>query len=98
MGTKVVYNQCYGGFGLSNEARERYAELANIDISKTSLYDISRTDPILIQVIEEIGDKANGEYAKLVIEELESGTVYRITEYDGFESIEIIGDQNWNVA
>ncbi len=47
--------------------------------------DVCRHDPILVQVVEELGDKANGSYAKLAIAEV-SGP-YRIDEYDGYESV-----------
>lgn len=32
--TKVVINRCFGGFGLSDEAVERYAQLKGITLSK----------------------------------------------------------------
>ena len=110
--TKVVYNACYGGFGLSNEAKDRMVELGyemevnvNYDprpevecYNRTQKYkiydgDISRHNPILVQVVEELGDKANGMYANLVIEEV-SGS-YRIDEYDGFESVETPDSYDW---
>ncbi len=55
--------------------------------SKQTWYDrnVSRHDPILVQVVEELGDKANGMCAKLAIDEV-SGP-YRIDEYDGYESV-----------
>jgi hypothetical protein len=101
--TKVVYNACYGGFGLSNEAMDRMAELGyemklnpNYDpkskdwYNRTQKYetydgDISRHDPILVQVVEELGDRANGSCANLAI--IEVPGPYRITEYDGHESV-----------
>lgn len=49
--------------------------------------DLDRTDPILVQVVEELGDEADGRCASLVIEEVPAGTLYRITEYDGAESL-----------
>ena len=55
--------------------------------------DVVRHDPVLVQVVEELGDKANGDYAKLRIAEV-SGP-YRITEYDGFESVMTAGDYDW---
>lgn len=63
-------------------------------------YDFSedRTDPVLVQVVEELGKKANGSCANLVIEELPKGTLYRIEEYDGNEHIEIADDVEWSVA
>ena len=55
--------------------------------------DVSRHDPILVQVVEELGDKANGMCAKLAIDEI-SGP-YRIDEYDGFESVECPDSYDW---
>lgn len=57
-----------------------------------------RTDPHLVQVVEELGDKASGSCAELVIREVPKGTLYRITEYDGYESIEEHGSGDWNIA
>lgn len=56
-------------------------------------HNIVRHDPILVQVVEELGDKANGMCAKLAIEEV-SGP-YRIDEYDGSESVETPGSYDW---
>jgi len=90
---KIVYNGCYGGFGLSEEAKERYAELTGCD---PDFYDreLPRHDPALVQVVEELGDEANGFCAQLRIEEIE-GTKYRIDEYDGYESVEQPNDIEW---
>jgi hypothetical protein len=60
--------------------------------------DFERNDPILVQVVEELGDKANGRCAKLRITEVPAGTLYRIDEYDGFESVETKDSYEWNVA
>lgn len=49
---------------------------------------IERHDPVLVDIIEKLGKKANGMCAELAIEELSSGCVYRITEYDGKETVE----------
>jgi hypothetical protein len=46
-----------------------------------------RTDPKLIQVVEELGEKANGQCAKLKIIEIPDTIQYDIEEYDGQESI-----------
>ena len=56
-------------------------------------HNISRHDPILAQVVEELGDKANGMCAKLAIEEV-SGP-YRIDEYDGYESVVEPSGYDW---
>lgn len=113
--TKVVYNAYYGGFGLSEEAIELYAELAGIEIypvkdswltfwfleepngrSVEEMFDqgvedfntrsIERHDPALVQVVETLGDAASDSCARLRIAEIH-GRQYRISEYDGSESV-----------
>lgn len=54
---------------------------------------VDRHDPVLVQVVEELGDKANGMFAELAIEEV-SGP-YRISEYDGNESVETPEGLDW---
>jgi len=57
-----------------------------------------RTDPVLIQVIEELGNDANGWAADLQITELPAGTQYHIHEYDGNERIMTPDDYKWEIA
>lgn len=93
--TKIVYNACYGGFGLSEKAFARYKELGgltNYDM------DIVRTDPILVQVVEELGEEANHWASKLRMIALPEGTKYRIEEYDGFETVMTFEDYKWKIA
>ena len=97
--TKIVYNGCYGGFSLSADAVTRYRELTgNIDNEDFDVYDIDRTDPALVQVVEELGKKANGDYAELYITQLPTGTKYRIDEYDGIETVMTIDSYPWKIA
>lgn len=107
---KVVINRCFGGFGLSDEAVERYAELKGINIVKDekdsfgggtwhidgiqdddhyfSSYSIKdRSDPILIQVVEEMGESADGWCSELSIVEIPDDVEWHIHEYDGLEHI-----------
>jgi hypothetical protein len=95
--TKIVYNGCYGGFSLSLAAWERYIELGGKAESSFDL-DRNRTDPVLVQVVEELGERANGMCAELRIYEIAVGTKYRIDEYDGLEHIETEDDIRWSVA
>jgi hypothetical protein len=80
----------------SLEERIRSNEL--YDTYTLSNRDFDRADPILVQVVEELGEKANGFAANLKIVSLEKGTFYRINEYDGFESIETSNDIEWKTA
>lgn len=64
----------------------------------TDAREIDRTDPALVQTVEELGDKANGRHAKLKIAEVPSGTLYRIDEYDGNESVMTQDDYDWKIA
>jgi hypothetical protein len=49
--------------------------------------DIERTDPILVEVVQELGDKASGRHANLKIIEIPDGIEYEIDEYDGIETV-----------
>lgn len=67
----------------------------NLAYSKQTWYNrnVDRHDPVLVQVVEELGEKAGGSYAKLEIEEVHGP--YRIDEYDGNESVMTSGDYDW---
>ena len=60
--------------------------------------NFKRTDPLLVQVVKELGEKANGYCAKLAIEYLPKGTKYIINEYDGHESLQTEHDFHWSIA
>jgi hypothetical protein len=76
---------------------EFYRDTAEDD-NYFSSRDISRTDPHLVQVVEELGKEANGPRANLAIIELPPGTQYVIEEYDGSESVMTPADFDWQVA
>ena len=46
-----------------------------------------RMDPILIEVIEELGTRANGRFANLKIVEVPDDVKWEIDDYDGMETI-----------
>ena len=84
---KVVINSCYyGGFSLSDKALDMYKQLSN----KYEIYDfeLDRTDPVLIQIVETLGAEANEHFAKLRIIEIPDDVEWEITEYDGSELVE----------
>lgn len=145
--TKIVYNACHGGFGLSDAAVRRYAEIKGLTVypepskysaivpatywlvpegervkelegdawfaasleerqrhnqayanQTLSLRDVERDDLVLVQVVEELGDAASDRFAKLRIADVPSGSLYRIDEYDGFESVETPDSYEWKTA
>jgi hypothetical protein len=74
---------------IDNEFYEKYSLCGD---------DFERTDPVLVEVVEELGDKANGSCAKLCMIALPAGTKYRIEEYDGFETVMTFEDYKWETA
>lgn len=49
--------------------------------------EIKRHDPALVQVVEEMGSKADGDHAELKVVEIPDDVEYIIEEYDGLEHI-----------
>lgn len=94
---KIAYNNCFGGFSLSEEAIELYKKLSGNE-SYDDYRPNDRKDPILIQVIETLGSKANGSCAELAIATINKGDKYRIDEYDGNESVMTVDDYHWEIA
>jgi hypothetical protein len=131
---KVVINTCFGGFGLSRMAVERYLGLKGItvytEVDKYELEhywlvapgpervmettneqwwemtdeermahnarwesqvfydrDLERNDPLLVQVVEELGQAASGQFAQLEVVEIPDGVEWVIEEYDGNEHV-----------
>jgi hypothetical protein len=72
-------------YAMSMEDRVTY----NKAHSEQTVYerDIERHDPALVQVVEELGDKANGGHAELAIVDIPDDVEYVIEEYDGNEHI-----------
>ncbi|MPZ19538.1 MAG: hypothetical protein GEV06_16700 [Luteitalea sp.] len=94
---KVVYNSCYGRFGLSVEGMRRYAEIKGVEPDDCD-YGIPRDDPALAQVVEELGTAANASSARLAIEDVPVGTKWKIDKDDGFESVMTVDDYDWHTA
>lgn len=56
--------------------------------------DEPRDDTILVEVVKQLGEKANGDYAELKLVTVESK--YRIVEYDGYETVEEPDSISWS--
>jgi hypothetical protein len=79
---KVVINTCYGGFGLSDLAKEQLP----IGFDEYCLTVKERSHPSLIKVVEELGEAANGLCADLQVIEVDEDAINpRIENYDGME-------------
>ena len=50
--------------------------------------DIKRTDPCLIQTIEELGDEASGHFSCVEVVEIPDDIDWEISNYDGIETVE----------
>ena len=81
---KIVINSCYGGFGLSEEAYK----YIGIDWDSYGFAFVDdRTHPLLIEAVEELGEKASGRFAKLKIVDIPENVDWEIYDYDGMETI-----------
>ena len=84
---KIVINDCYGGFGLSEAA---YKELGVAwDGFGYGWSDAEkRADQRLVAVVEKLGSEAaSGRLAQLKIVNIPRGVEWEIEEYDGIETV-----------
>ena len=102
--TDVVINNCFGGYGLSKECITRIQEIflengenmtrddvrLNFDCTNNVL---QRSHPYLVQAVRELEERANDEFAELVIESIPTIALdsARIADYDGGETL------RWNI-
>ena len=100
---KIVINKCYGGFSLSDVATEKYLAIKGLEYEKgerqwfgTNYYvdgdifldsEIERDDPTLVLVVEQLGEQASGEVARLCVVEIPDDVEWEISEYDGLEHV-----------
>ena len=92
---KVVVNNCYGGFSISDDAVTWMREHGSaIEYGDNYATGIPRHDPILVACVEALGETVNGMVAELTVVTIE-GSQYRIHEYDGMESVQEPSDLKW---
>ena len=89
--TPMIINDSYGGFGFSDLAIAEYNKRVSDEgkISQSQFVSGWRFDPVMIQIVEELGDQASDKYASLKIVNVLTKYVsdyIDITEYDGKES------------
>jgi hypothetical protein len=90
----VLYSPGYGAGWYSWENKEGL--LFDPVIVQMVLND--KHDDITEYCIEKYGSGYYGGYDQLEVEWLPVGTAFRITEYDGYESIQLKEDDVWVVA
>ena len=82
---KVVINDCYGGFGLTDAALNEYKIRKGITDENFWYYNIPRDCPVLVEMVEQ-GD-AGGVYSDLKIVEIPDDVNWEVVQYDGLEHI-----------
>ena len=91
----VVYNDCYGGFGMSPFALDKYNKrLLERNPEAEPLKDIyspRRDDPILIDLCNEFGAKVNDKCSKLKLKSfpIRYKSFLEWGDYDGRESVSV---------
>jgi len=85
---KIVINRRHGGFGLSEKAQNLYIERKGISEEDAQYWyacDVDRNDPLLVDIVEELGEEADGEFAHLKVVEIPDDVEWYVDEYDGLE-------------
>jgi hypothetical protein len=82
---KIVINTCYGGFSLSKEAFAQYCKETGTNPEAVGDWEMPRDNPVLIRIVEEMGEAADGSYAALKVVEIPDGVNWCIEDYDGQE-------------
>lgn len=80
---KLVINRCYGGFGLSKEAKAAFEERTQQE--DVLEWKIPRDHPVLVNIVETLGREASDSTALLRVVEIPDGVLWEIEEYDGME-------------
>jgi hypothetical protein len=88
MTQKIAINTDFGGFGLSDEAINLYKVLTGIPpVDEVNYWELARNNVTLVQIIEQLGERANGHYSSLKIIEIPDNVEWHIHEYDGMEHV-----------
>ena len=85
---KVIINTDFGGFGLSRKALELYKQRTGTEKRMPTYGEEEyRDDPVMVSIVEELGEEANDKYADLEVVDIPDEYNYTIDEYDGLEHI-----------
>ena len=93
---KVLYNDCYGGFNLSDAFMAEYEKRTGKAIDKIQYYGASpksiRIDPVAIAIFEEHGSEwCSGLHSHIEARKIPAALVdyWEIEEYDGNEHVRV---------
>lgn len=94
---EISGNPKWGGATIKGDVHDG-GYICDSDFGYTDHENIPRHDPVLVQVVEELGtEAASGMCARLMVKETYS-PAYRIDEYDGMERIETPDGMDWVYA
>lgn len=82
--TKILINRRHGGFTLTHKVLDIYNSRTGRNIEYS--WDLKRDDPVLIEIVEELGLEAcQGWASRLKIVDVPPDVDWYIEEYDGME-------------
>jgi hypothetical protein len=84
LGRKISGNPKWGGATIKGDTYNDTGKICDYDYGYV---DVERNDEILIKIVEQLGEKANGNSVELRIVEIPNEIEWEIDEYDGIESI-----------
>ena len=91
--SKPTYRKTNAGSSIFNATFTKdfgdYIEMSDDDFDKycLNLNESHREDPVLIEVVEELGKRANSRFSELVVVDIPDGMEYEIDDYDGIETL-----------
>jgi hypothetical protein len=83
---EVLYNDAYGGYGLSDKAKKMFEERkTNED------FEDDRDTPLILQIFHELGIEFSDKFCQVKSEKIPKKYkgFYKISEYDGKEEVYI---------
>lgn len=91
---KIMFNNCFGGFSLSDQAVAMYKAKKGIPDHEALAYasdEFPRHDEDMIAIVEALGPEASGQCSEIRIAKIPAKflSYYYISEYDGSESVSV---------
>lgn len=86
---KIVINQCFGGFSVSQKCFEHLDRVGAPKHIDEMYLDDNRSDPYLVGAVETLGEEVDGRNSKLTVVEWPDNIPYKISDYDGWEEVVI---------